>query len=400
MVPRSVAASGVLFMRGDMVVPITVFLPMPLGGSGVTYTCSMITQGMANDEMAVTVVTPRINRRYVPTVDVIEVLPRWARYLPYRWVRSFTSKRIEDVFLYQVARVRSRPSVAYIWPDMAAETIRTLRRDNIIVMREMINCPRCAAKAILDMAYEHLGTVPQHKITTESAQLEKEALEAVDYIFCPSPMVYSSLLGIGIARSKLLEASYGWDPARLKRSNTYFRRSDGLNAVFVGTISVRKGAHLLLKYWAQSGVKGQLTLAGRMEPAIKERCAALLSRDDVVVLDFVEDVGALYRSADVFLFPSLEEGGPMVTYEACGAGLPVITSPMGAGAIVRNGYEGMVIDPYDSVAWTGAIANLASNVELRIMMGRAAADRAQAFIWDSVAARRQQQILAIAVGNR
>lgn len=69
-----------------MVIPVNVFLPMPLGGSGVSYTCGVIAEGMANDDFAVTVVTPRVNRRHVSSISAIEVLPRCARYLPYRWI--------------------------------------------------------------------------------------------------------------------------------------------------------------------------------------------------------------------------------------------------------------------------------------------------------------------------
>ena len=125
-----------------------------------------------------------------------------------------------------------------------------------------------------------------------------------------------------------------------------------MTALFVGTICVRKGVHLLLDYWIQSGVKGRLILLGEIEPIIKDKCADLLRRSDIVVMDYVKekDLGALYRSADVFLLPSLEEGSPLVIYEACGSGLPVVTTPMGAGAIVRHSCEGLVLDPYDSAA--------------------------------------------------
>jgi glycosyltransferase involved in cell wall biosynthesis len=382
-----------------MAIPLSLFLPMPLGGGGVSYTCSQIAQGIANDSLAVTIVTPRVNRRYVPSVEVVEVLPRLARYLPYRWLKSFANGKIEGVFLSQMARGRSQPSVAYIWPDATAETIRELKQDNVTIFREMVNCPRGTAKIILDRAYEQLGAPPRHQITTESVNEENEALEAVDYIFCPSPMVHSSLLQMGTPTSKLLHTSYGWDPARLSRSSKVFPRSSGLNAVFVGTISVRKGIHLLLNYWAQSGVKGRLTLAGPMEPTIKEKCADLLNREDVVVLDFVDDVGALYRSADVFLLPSLEEGSPLVTYEACGSGLSVVTSPMGAGGVIRDNCEGFVIDPYDGGAWIAAIQRLANDPELRSTMAKAAAKRAEYFIWSSVAARRRQQIVELVKKN-
>ena len=185
-------------------------------------------------------------------------------------------------------------------------------------------------------------------------------------------------------------------PARVSGSSTLLSPSQGITAIFVGSICVRKGVHLLLRYWAESGVQGRLVLLGEIEPAIKDKCADLLKRNDVVILPWVREgeLGALYRSADVFLLPTFEEGSPLVIYEACGCGLPVITTPMGAGSIVRHNCEGLVIDPYDSGGWIMAICTLAGNVELRRKMGNAAAERAQSFVWKAVAARRREQILS------
>ena len=140
-------------------------------------------------------------------------------------------------------------------------------------------------------------------------------------------------------------------------------------------------------------MRGRLVLAGAMEPAIEKKYADLLAKDNVTVLDFVPDVGALYRSADVFIFPSLEEGSPLVTYEACGSGLPVITTPMGAGGVVRHEQEGFVIDPYDFAGWVAAIRSLAEDPNRRRAMGMASVERAQLFGWGEVALRRKQQIL-------
>jgi glycosyltransferase involved in cell wall biosynthesis len=140
-------------------------------------------------------------------------------------------------------------------------------------------------------------------------------------------------------------------------------------------------------------VRGRLVLAGVLEPAIRERCSDLLARPDVVVLDYVTDVCSLYRAADFFVFPSLEEGGPQVTYEACGCGLPVITTRMGMGRVVRHDREGFVLDPYDGEGWVEAIRALAEDNGRRKLMGAAAAQRARSFHWDKVAIRRRQQIL-------
>ena len=62
-----------------MSVPLWVFLPIPLTGSGVSYSCGALAENIANEDLSLTIVTPRAIRRLVPSVDVIEVLPRWTR---------------------------------------------------------------------------------------------------------------------------------------------------------------------------------------------------------------------------------------------------------------------------------------------------------------------------------
>lgn len=372
---------------------VSVLLPIPLTGRGPSYTCGTLAREFASHGLAITIVTPRARGFSVLPARAVEALPPWTRYLPYRWLQSLAMSRLEAMFLSVAKNPQDGSGAAYLFPDAAIETVRALKSANIIVFREMINCHRGTAKRILDDAYGHLGIAPRHGITDASVIEEQLVLEEVDYIFCASPMVEASLLEQGLSSSKLLQASYGWDPTRFAGTTRALEPSKGITAVFAGSICVRKGAHLLLKYWAESEVKGRLVCAGGMEPAIKERCASLLQRNDVVVLDYVEDIGGLYRSADFFIFPTLEEGGPQVVYEACGCGLPVLTTPMGAGRMVRHEIEGLVIDPYDGSAWVRAMRALAADAELRRKLAKGAIDRAKAFCWSAVAARRRDQIL-------
>jgi glycosyltransferase involved in cell wall biosynthesis len=329
----------------------------------------------------------------VSPAAVKQVLPRWARHLPYKWVSTGAGANVEAAFVAHAEASPMASHAAYIWPDTSLASIMQLKRANITTFREMINCHRRTAKAILDDAYQRVRAAPRHGITDSSTACEQETLEAVDYIFCANGMVEASLLENNIPRSKLIGASYGWDPARFGGTKRLLADRPGPTFVFAGTICVRKGCHLLLDYWARSHVRGRLVLAGHLEDTIKDRCAALLQRPDVIVLDFVPDVASLYRSADVFVFPSLEEGGPQVTYEACGCALPVITTPMGAGRIVRHNREGFVIDPYDAVSWIDAMKTLAEDRDRRAKMSLAASERAILFHWDSVSIARRRQIL-------
>ena len=158
--------------------------------------------------------------------------------------------------------------------------------------------------------------------------------------------------------------------------------------------------HLLLEAWKQAGIRGRLVLAGFLEPELKNLCADSLGPGNVVLPGFVRDVAGLYAEADIFAFPSLEEGGPQVTYEAMACGLPVIVSPMGAGAAARDGQDGYVIEPYDSAGWIAALQKLSADAALRAQMGNTARSRAQEFVWENVGRLRLAALVREINGSR
>ena len=201
-----------------------------------------------------------------------------------------------------------------------------------------------------------------------------------------------SLRECGIRDTKILDCSYGWDPGRFGFSTKRLPATEGVTILFVGSIGMRKGAHLLLRAWSKAGVVGRLVLLGGMEPTIAHRCQVELARHDVVHIPYTNDPAPAFRSADIFAFPTLEEGSALVTYEALGNGLPVITSPIGAGVVVRHRLEGLVVDAHDENGWIEALRGLAGNAALRHSMGAAARSRATQFTWDKVAGQRYQLI--------
>jgi len=372
---------------------LNVLLPAPLTGRGPSYTCGMLARSMHGPELSVTVFVPRTRGFSIAPAQVHEALPFWLKRVPYRLINAYGDRKTESDFLDEMRLRRNGSACAYVWPDTSLATVRALRDAGVTVFREMINCHRGTAKIILDEAYKRAGLPPLHSIDDRSVENEQRVLQAVDQVFCPNACVESSLLEHGVERHKLLPASYGWDPARFKGDSKLLPPDDGLTVVFAGTICIRKGAHLLLDYWARSKVRGRLVFAGAIEPCIREKWGSLLARDDVQVMDYVSDVGGLYRSADVFAFPTLEEGGPQVTYEAAGCGLPAITTPMGAGRITRHDREGFVLDPYDDKGWISALQMMAEDRSKRQAMADAAREHADAFQWTDVAKRRRQQIL-------
>lgn len=329
-------------------------------------------------------------RMVVPSCDpscrgpnLVEAIPPLIKGLYYRSdnaPRNMAEKR----FLRDIKDF----DTGYLWPGTSLETFRKVKKINKPIFLERINCYTGKAKRILDDAYTRLGVHPQHQITPESIQQEEAEVELADFIFCPSPEVTKSFQEAGVPEQKLIATSYGWSPRRFPTISSEKLHTEEVTVLFVGTVCVRKGAHLLLRAWERAGIKGRLMIIGKMEPAIAETCGEILARPDVVYSDYSANYASAYCEADIFAFPSLEEGSALVTYEAMAHGLPILTSPMGAGGIVRDGIDGIIVPPYDDDAWVEALRKLAYSPELRDRFSASARQRAEEFTWEKVAARR------------
>ena len=142
-----------------------------------------------------------------------------------------------------------------------------------------------------------------------------------------------------------------------------------------------------------------MLLAGTIEPELEQRLGDLLDHPSIEKLGFLKQVEDAYLRADYFVFPSLVEGGPQVTYEAAAHGLPVIVSPMGAGRLAEGDLAGRIVDPHDCDAMAALIADFAGRDDLDAL-GAAAQHWAQAFEWQALAAERADIIRQAVIATR
>lgn len=103
-------------------------------------------------------------------------------------------------------------------------------------------------------------------------------------------------------------------------------------------------------------------------------------RDAVSWLGTLSNVPALLAVSDIFVLPSYyREGVPRVLLEAGAVGLPLITTDMpGCRDVVRDGIEGLIVEPRDSESLAEAIKKLLASESLRCQMGQFAKQRVQA----------------------
>lgn len=302
--------------------------------------------------------------------------------------RDLALRVLEHLYL----RSFRQGDAAHLFRGCSLELQHALRSRGHLVFLERINTMDPIAKRIMEDAHIRAGWPMRHTYEQAVIDYEQAQADAADFIFSPSPAVSESLRECGIPAQKILACSYGWDPGRFGPSTKRLPATEGVTILFVGSIGMRKGAHLLLRAWSKAGVVGRLVLLGSMEPTIAHRCRVELARNDVMHIPYTSDPAPAFRSADIFAFPTLEEGSALVTYEALGNGLPVITSPIGAGVVIRHRQEGLVVDAHDENGWIEALRGLAGNAALRQSMGAAARSRATQFTWDKVAGQRYQLI--------
>jgi glycosyltransferase involved in cell wall biosynthesis len=177
---------------------------------------------------------------------------------------------------------------------------------------------------------------------------------------------------------------------------TSVSRTANLRVLFVGADLHRKGGEVLLAAFNALGDHVELDIVTRSDVVASDRVRVhrALRPNDVQLLD-------LYRSADVFVLPSLSETFGIAAIEASAAGLPVIASKIGGLTdIVRDGVSGYLLEPGDVSALAAALRRLGSDPLLRVRMGAQARKHAlQRFDADTNARRLLDLVRACAVSE-
>jgi len=154
----------------------------------------------------------------------------------------------------------------------------------------------------------------------------------------------------------------------------------------VGAIQTRKNIARLVEAFESVEPDWRLVLAGSYgygSEAILARIGRSPAAERISVVGYVPpaDLASWYAKAQIFAFPSLDEGFGMPVLEAMAASVPVITSNRSALPEVA-GDAAVLVDPEDTEALAGALRSLTSDPELRRELIRRGTERAGLFTWE------------------
>jgi glycosyltransferase involved in cell wall biosynthesis len=239
------------------------------------------------------------------------------------------------------------------------------------------------------------AALPQFGSLEAHARTLDQEIELADQILVGSQFVRDTFINVGIAPERLRVIPYGADSQRFKPDAVARTVTDPFRALFVGQIGERKGiSHLLQGYKAFRRPDTELHLVGDYAPGSEVyRPYRDLYRHTPNVPQ--TQLPALMRSADVFVFPSLVEGMPMVVLEAMACGIPVIVTANGPGDVVRDGVDGYVVPTCDGAAIAQRLQCLYEDRDLRLQMGRNARQQAEQWSWARYARRAADAVLKL-----
>ncbi len=169
---------------------------------------------------------------------------------------------------------------------------------------------------------------------------------------------------------------------------------DSILVVHAGALVQRhKGQHLIIeaaRLLRADSVRYDFLLLGEGPDEARLRAQAS-DLDNVHFLGFRHDVADYLRAADIFLYPSLEEGLGSTLLDAMAARTPVIASATGGIPDIVHGEDnGLLVAPGDTKAIADALRRLGADLERRRDLGEGGHRTARHYGSDAISSRYRQ----------
>jgi glycosyltransferase involved in cell wall biosynthesis len=159
------------------------------------------------------------------------------------------------------------------------------------------------------------------------------------------------------------------------------KKNGSLNILYLGYLGRAKGSFDLINAAKEIRAKGVIAVFDLVGDELTRGEKAQL-REEIAGAEpnghlklhpaaFGSEKITLFRNADIFVYPSYHEGMPLGVLEAMACGLPIVATRVGGLVdLVKDGVNGILVDPGRPDQIAAAIHKLAVNMDLLHAMGR------------------------------
>ena len=243
------------------------------------------------------------------------------------------------------------------------------------LMRRM---PSVVSLDATPLQYDALGAFYGHtpsgnaRLEALKKRLNQRAFRSARHLVTWSQWAKDSLVAdYGVPADKITVIPPGIDTARWDFDRSA-PRPGPVNLLFVGGDFARKGGDTLLEAFARlpRSLDVHLHIVTKTR-GVGNNLPGVTVRHDVQPNS--ERLLELFAQADLFVFPTRGDCLPLAVMEALAAGLPVVTTTVGAlPEAVTHGETGWIVPPDDPDALSGALTALSGDGPLRARLARQA----------------------------
>ena len=288
--------------------------------------------------------------------------------MPFQIVRKVFKVQIPDflrnfdlfIFDLLVSLLMRKPDVIYGFASTSLICGRKYKNSYYVLDRA---CPHITFQnKILENESRNLQ-LPFKKENSANTKRALAEYAAADAIFVPSIYSSNSFQEHQSLSDKIYITHLG--------CNGNFQYSANLNEHFtigfIGENPLRKGLIYLLRASQKCSTEDYKFLLRTNLDQFKdhEETQSIISNKNIDLLDYLENIEDFYNACDIVCLPSIDEGWGMVTLEALAHGKPIIvTTNVGSSSLIKNNFNGFVIEPFSDIAITEKISLLANDPEL------------------------------------
>jgi len=367
--------------------------PHKIGAGRICTTAWYQVGGLLEAGADVAVHPGAVVRDLPPAAEVRPTLARGKLGVPYRILGQRRALAIHDrIVARRLPKLVGRVDLVHTWPSGARATLQVAKGLGIPTVLERPNAHTRFAYDIVRREGDRLGVrlppAHEHAYNEDALKFEEEEYQLADRLLCPSDFVLSTFREEGFPPTKLARHAYGFDERVFYPDARRPGKDRPLTALFVGDNALRKGLHFALEAWRRSPLSeaGRFLVAGEFLPDYVDKIRSLLDHPTVEMLGHRTDVADLYRSSDIFVLPTLEEGSPLACLEALGSGCVPVVSDVCAG-VCNHMQNALVHRVGDVDALTEHLTMLHEDRDLLERLRAGALSSAPALTWTAAGAR-------------
>ncbi|MGH9552265.1 MAG: glycosyltransferase family 4 protein, partial [Terriglobales bacterium] len=329
-------------------------------------------------------------------------------------VRSFVAHGIMSRIGSRLHRYIPNTVDSMLHPSFGRWAARSLRPDSDVVygfsgvMEEILSKPPPRSKQLRVMVRASAHIREQAQILDEEQERvgasldgpsdwmidrEEREYELADKIVVLSRFAFKSFLSQGVPPNRLERCRLGVDLGHFRASDIVIaervKRVVGgapLRVLTTGTFSYRKGARDLADVAAALSKKMVFRFVGDQLPETSD--LAHRSSQHIEFIDRQPEKSLVrhYDWADVFFFPTVEDGFPAVLLQAAAAGLPIIATPnCSAPDFVVEGKTGWICPVRDANGFIRRLSWCDENRDAFAMMSQTVSRANHEWDWVGVA---------------